>query len=213
VSLPRDIVRRRVAVVDYGMGNLRSVAKYTSRAGGEVRVSADPADFDWAERIILPGVGAFPDAMSELHRLNLVDPLRAIVEDAKKPLLGICLGMELLAQFSPEVRDTQGLGWVDAEMKPFDRAEMRVPHVGWNQITNRNESPLLDGIDDGSFFYFVHSFHMVAHKPELVAATSNYGHDFTAVIQQGNVYGTQFHPEKSQSSGFMLLRNFIEKDL
>jgi len=213
LSLPRDIVRRRVTVVDYGMGNLRSVAKYVSRAGGEVRISADRADLEWAERIILPGVGAFPDAMAELERRELIDPLRDMVEGEKKPLLGICLGMELLAQFSPEVRDTRGMGWVDAEMEPFDRASMRVPHVGWNQITNRNPCPLLEGVEDGSFFYFVHSFHMVSHRPELVTATSRYGHDFTAVIQQGNVYGTQFHPEKSQSSGFLLLRNFIEKDL
>ncbi|WP_374630836.1 imidazole glycerol phosphate synthase subunit HisH [Ferrovibrio sp.] len=209
VSL-RDPADARVAVVDYGMGNLRSVGKIVSRTGADVRVSSDVADLEWATHLILPGVGAFPDAMRELNRRGLVEALGRIVREKGKPILGICLGMQLLCRFSPEVVDTQGLGWIAADMVPFPKSSgLRVPHIGWNQLQVKSADPLVEGIADGSFFYFVHSLHMVCDRAQDVLATSSYGDEFVAAVRSGNVRGTQFHPEKSQANGFRMLLNYV----
>ncbi|OUC14536.1 MAG: imidazole glycerol phosphate synthase subunit HisH, partial [Alkalinema sp. CACIAM 70d] len=143
----RDPGDARVAVVDYGMGNLRSVGKIVSRTGADVRISHNVADLEWATHLILPGVGAFPDAMRELHQRGLIEPLSRIAQEKGKPILGICLGMQLLCRRSPEVTDTQGLGWIAADMVPFPKStDLRVPHIGWNQLQIRAEDPLVDGI-------------------------------------------------------------------
>lgn len=201
---------RSITIVDYGMGNLRSVAKVVARLGADVRISSDPADMKWAERLILPGVGAFPDAMRALHKVHLVDSLNEEVLVQKKPILGICLGMQLMAKSSAELVHTEGLGWIDAAMVPFDRAKgIRIPHIGWNRVKIRRPVPLLDGFGDGSFCYFVHSFHMLCADPAVVVATTNYGGDFVSVIAHDNIFGTQFHPEKSQAVGSIILINFV----
>ncbi len=204
----------KITVVDYGMGNLRSVAKILSRIGTDVRVSSEPSDLEWCDRMVLPGVGAFPDAMRQLNELGLRAPLDEMVRGRGKPLLGICLGMELLARESQEVRRTEGLGWLDAEVVPFDRSNgLRVPHVGWNQLKFRRSCPLLGGLEDGATCYFVHSYHLSCDSDSLVVATCDYGKTFPAVVRQENVFGTQFHPEKSQANGFQLLVNFVTEPL
>jgi glutamine amidotransferase len=201
---------RSITIVDYGMGNLRSVAKVVARLGADVRISSDPADLRWAERLILPGVGAFPDAMRVLHELRLVDSLNKEVLARKKPILGICLGMQLMAKSSAELTHTEGLGWFDAAMVPFDRAKgIRIPHIGWNRVKIRRSVPLLDGFDDGSFCYFVHSFHMQCADAVDMVATTDYGGDFVSVVARDNIFGTQFHPEKSQAVGSIILINFV----
>lgn len=201
---------RSITIVDYGMGNLRSVAKVVSRLGADVRVSSDPADLTWADRLILPGVGAFPDAMRSLRELNLIDALNEEVLARKKPILGICLGMQLMAKSSAELVDTEGLGWFDATMVSFDRSKgIRVPHIGWNRVNLKRPIALFDGFDDGSFCYFVHSYHMLCADPSSVVATTNYGYDFVSVIARDNIFGTQFHPEKSQAAGSIVLINFV----
>lgn len=200
----------KLTVVDYGMGNLRSVWKMAVQSGADVKVSADPDDIKWAEKLVLPGVGAFPDAMKSLGERDLLKPLHDAVMEDKKPILGICLGMELMCHHSTEVRPTDGLGWLDAEMVPFDSAQgIRVPHVGWNTITKPRPSEIMDDIEDGSFFYFVHSYHMRSNTPDLVVATADYGGSFTAAVESDNIFGTQFHPEKSQAIGSAVMANFI----
>lgn len=192
------------------MGNLRSVAKVVSRLGADVRISSEPADLRWAERLILPGVGAFPDAMRSLRELRLLDVLNEEVVTRKKPILGICLGMQLMAKSSAELGQTEGLGWFDATMVSFDRSKgIRVPHIGWNRVNIRRTIPLFDGFDDGSFCYFVHSYHMICPNPSVVAATTTYGDDFVSAIARDNIFGTQFHPEKSQAAGAIILINFV----
>ncbi len=204
-----------VAVINFGMGNLRSVEKIVSRTGATVRVTSSAEDIRAMDRLILPGVGAFPDAMENLRSAGLVDVLNEQVIEKKKPILGICLGMELLAKESLEVRPTPGLGWIDATMVGFERDQgIRVPHVGWNTLKlKRTDCPLTENLEDGSTFYFVHSYYMRANDPDLVVGTSDYGHEFCAMVRRENVYGTQFHPEKSQSNGFLMLLNFVTGEL
>lgn len=201
---------RSIMIVDYGMGNLRSVAKVVSRLGAEVRISSDAADMAWAERLILPGVGAFPDAMRQLKELDLVGPLNEQVQERNKPILGICLGMQLMAKSSEEIESTPGLGWLDAAMIPFDKSRgVRVPHVGWNRVRIKRETPLLRDFTDAAFCYFVHSFHIECRDPKDVIALTDYGGEFVSGIARGNIYGTQFHPEKSQAAGAVILINFV----
>lgn len=201
---------KRLGIIDYGMGNLSSVTKMALRTGAEVRVISNSSELAWADRLVLPGVGAFPDAMTELARRDLIHPLKKAVFEDKKPILGICLGMELMAKSSDEIRPTEGLGWLNAQIVPFDRASgIRVPHVGWNQISVRQKSPLLEGVAEGSFFYFVHSYHMVCEDKSQVAATTSYGGEVVAAVHRDNIYGAQFHPEKSQASGFIVFMNFV----
>lgn len=207
-------VAKRITVVDYGMGNLRSITKTLMRIGSNVRVSSETSDIDWAERLVLPGVGAFPEAMRKLSELGLIDSLHENVLQRKKPVLGICLGMELMAKHSVELVPTRGLGWLDARMVAFDRDQgIRVPHVSWNQVWIKRPDPLFKGFENGSFCYFVHSYYMVCDNPVLISATTEYGEDFPSVVSRENIFGTQFHPEKSQSKGAPILINFAAADL
>lgn len=201
----------RVAVVDYGMCNLDSVRRALEEAGGRPFVTDDPADLDAADRIVLPGVGAFPDAMRNLRDRGLDDALRKQVVDDGVPFLGVCLGMQLLAAVGNEGERTGGLGWIDAEVTrlvPTASGE-RVPHVGWNEVHPVGASPLFDGIPDGTDFYFVHSFHVRCDDEDDVLATTPYCGSFTSVLARDHVFGVQFHPEKSQRHGIRLLRNFL----
>ncbi len=199
-----------VAVVDYGMGNLRSLAKALEAVGAEVCVSSDPATLGRAERIVLPGVGAFGECVSNLRRSGLIDALEMEVRVHKKPFLGICLGMQVLATEGREYGIHPGLDWIPGVVRSFrEDRQVKVPHVGWNEVIPRKPSPLFAGLRAESTFYFVHSYHFVCKDPGSVAAECDYGGMFTAAVQRENIFATQFHPEKSQDQGLRLLRNFL----
>jgi len=199
-----------VLVINYGMGNLGSVRRAFEECGATVLVSENPADLADAERIVLPGVGAFPDAMARLNSVGWPGELRKALENPGVHLLGICLGMQLLADKGHEGGETTGLGLIGGEVTRFIPAQdERVPHVGWNEVCPTMPSGLLAGIPAGTDFYFVHSYHFRAARPETVLATTPYCGGFAAVVHAGNVFGTQFHPEKSSRPGFQLLRNFL----
>lgn len=202
-----------VIILDYGIGNLGSIANMIRRIGGEVTVSGDPRVVATADRIILPGVGAFDTGMKALLQSGLVEPLRRRVVDEGAPLLGICLGMQLLTAGSEEGR-LPGLHWVPAETVAFrlppEEPELRVPHMGWNSVTIRRRDSLFRHCAGESRFYFVHSYHVRCRSEDDVLATCSYGLELTAAFQHGNVYGVQFHPEKSHRFGMDVLRAFCE---
>ncbi len=212
--LSRDRLKSMIVVIDYEMGNLRSVAKALEYAGGEVVVSQDRKVIEQADKIILPGVGAFPDGMKNLKEMGLMEMLKQKVLVEKRPLLGICLGMQLLAKKSFEFGETQGLGFIDAEIVKFSFPDktLRVPHVGWDDIQLLNQNSLFKRIQSGDTFYFVHSYYMANHDPKDVAAQCHYGIEFTAAVKRENIFATQFHPEKSQENGQKILREFVNWD-
>jgi len=195
-----------IAIIDYGMGNLRSVQKAFEAVGAEAVVSNDPAVIAAAPGVVLPGVGAFGDAMQNLRRLGLVEAIHQVIGRGT-PFLGICLGQQLLFEASQEMGSHQGLSVFAGQVRRF-QVSLKVPHIGWNQICLRRESPLLAGVPDGAFAYFVHSYYVEPADPAVVLATTDYGVEFASVIGQGNVFGIQFHPEKSQAVGLQILRNF-----
>jgi glutamine amidotransferase len=196
-------------IVDYGMGNLRSVEKAIAAVGGAPLISADPATILKAERLILPGVGAFGDAMINLEQKGLDAAVREAVY-AGKPLLGLCLGLQLLFSRSEEFGSHKGLDLIPGKVRRFDDSILRVPHVGWNQIEPVRPDPLLKNISDGSYFYFVHSFFVEPDRQEDVLTWTSYGKRFCSIACRGKVWGAQFHPEKSQDAGKQLLRNFLD---
>lgn len=202
---------KMLVIVDYEMGNVRSVAKAFEMLGANVLISNKVDDIRKADHLVLPGVGAFGDGMKQLKKLGLIDVLTEEVLEKKKPFLGICLGMQLLAKDSQEFGQHKGLGWLDASVKAFDLKDkkLKVPHVGWNNIKLLKDHPLFKGLKQGSAFYFVHSYHMICENDEIVAATCDYGYDFDAIVAQDNIFATQFHPEKSQAVGLKMLENFI----
>lgn len=200
-----------VGVVDYGVGNIRSVVGAIERLGHHPVVSADASELSRADRLILPGVGAFGDGMQHLRARGLVDVLHRLVREEGRPILGICLGAHLFAKVGHEFGTHEGLGWIDAEVVPLKPEGLRVPHVGWNEAEPCRPSLLLEGVPASALFYYVHSFRLVCGDPDLVAAECDYGGRFPAVFQRGNLYGTQFHPEKSQRHGLALLRNYLQK--
>ena len=202
-----------IAIVDYGMGNLRSVAKAIEKVGGTAKIVSTPAELLSAEKIILPGVGAFCDAISNLRRLDLVEPiLQTISQD--RPFLGICLGLQLLFSVGYEDGEYAGLDVIPGEVTRFDFSslpaghDLAIPHMGWNGIRWERDCPLFAGIDQGSYVYFVHSYHVVPTDRSVEATRTEYGYPFTSSIWRGNLFATQFHPEKSQRFGLELLRNF-----
>ncbi len=199
-----------IAIIDYGMGNLRSVQKGFEKVGHEAILTKDPAEVRKAARVVLPGVGAFEDAIAELNRLGLTNSiLRAI--DSGKPFLGICLGLQLLFERSYENGEHAGLGVLKGEVLRFQLpAEYSVPHMGWNQAIIRRRAPVLEGIEDGSHFYFVHSYYVVPEDDRIIAVESDYHRPFCAMVWRDNLYATQFHPEKSQADGLRILKNFAE---
>jgi glutamine amidotransferase len=206
-----------VAVVDYGSGNLRSAAKALERAaagvsgGASITVTADPDVVAAAERIVLPGVGAFADCMNGLRGVRgMVEALDEGVRGQGKPFLGICVGMQLLATTGREHGDHPGLGWLPGEVLPLRPDGIRVPHMGWNELRPARPHPLLEGLEDGAHVYFVHSFFFQPVEPGAVLADVDYGHRFAAVVGRDNIAGTQFHPEKSQAAGLQLLANFLQ---
>lgn len=200
-----------IGIIDYGLGNLRSVAGAVERLGREPLVTSRILDLERAEKLILPGVGAFRDGMANLERLGLVEALTRMVIDQGRPILGICLGAELMAEESDEFGPHRGLGWLRGRVRRMDpgAAALRIPHVGWNEVRQTKASALFAGVPDEALFYFVHSYEIHCDDPALVAGTCDYGHAVTAVVERDNLYGTQFHPEKSQRHGLTLLGNFL----
>lgn len=206
-----------IVVIDYGMGNLRSVSKALESLGASVRVSSDPADVARASKLILPGVGAFPAAMRELTSKQLVAPIKAAIARGT-PYLGICLGLQLLFDRSEEGEGAAGLGVLAGTVKRFAAAAgCKVPHMGWNQITSgqwavvsgQKKCPLLKDIPEGSFFYFVHSYYGDPADRSVITLETEYGVRFASMVWWNNLYATQFHPEKSQTLGLQLLKNFV----
>ena len=201
-----------IAIINYGLGNLGSIANMLKVIGEKSVITADPEKIKSADKIILPGVGAFDAGMGKLNETGLVDLIK---EEARKgkPILGICLGMQLLGNGSEEGQ-LPGLGLIDFECKRFNiPAEMnlKVPHMGWDIVEFKKDVPLLDGIEGRQRYYFVHTYHAVCANPEDVMMTCDYGYEFACAVNSGNVYGVQFHPEKSHDFGMRLLENFVKK--
>lgn len=198
-----------IAVVDYGMGNRRSVQKALEHVGATVEMTSDVDAIRSADGVIVPGVGAFPRAMRNLGELGLDELLRGWTPD-RAPLLGICLGMQLLLDRSEELGSTDGLGLIGGIVTPLDPRELRVPHIGWNEVTFERPSPLTEGLPDGGCaFYHVHSYVAHCRDERDVVATTSYGGRFATIIARDNVFGVQFHPEKSSAHGLRMLERFV----
>lgn len=204
-----------IAVIDYGMGNLRSVEKALQRAGAKVKVTSKPADVSGCDKLVLPGVGAFGDAMKELKDLRLVGPIKDAISRGI-PFLGLCLGAQLLFDDSEESPGVKGLSVLGGRVKRFDlrKESLKVPHMGWNSIQGpgfRGESSeILRGVPEGSYMYFVHSYYMKPSDKDIVFTTTEYGSGFVSGVRRENLYGFQFHPEKSQALGLKILDNFVK---
>jgi len=200
-----------ILVVDSGMGNVGSMANMIRKAGGDALISSDPADLARADKVVLPGVGAFDEGVSSLRGKGWWDPLtRRVLQDGV-PFLGVCLGMQLITRSSEEGR-LPGLGWLAARTVRFAaEAGRKVPHMGWNEVRVERESPLFRGMGPDISFYFVHSYRLACDDPADVLATTEYGLRFPACVQRGRIYATQFHPEKSHRYGLALMRNFVER--
>lgn len=197
-----------IRIVDYGMGNLRSVQKAFEKLGVAAEIITSPDQIASAEKLVLPGVGAFRDAIHELQRLKLDEPIREHIRQ-DKPFLGICLGLQLLFDVSFEDGEWKGLGVLEGDVVRFpSTADLKVPHMGWNTLELTKPSPLMNGIPSDASVYFVHSYYVRPKNESLIAARTNYGGLFTSMVARGNLFATQFHPEKSQKVGLKLLENF-----
>lgn len=202
-----------IVIVDYGMGNLRSLMNAFDFLGQDVQISRNPEDFADADRIVLPGVGAFRDAIRAIRDLDLERPLTDQAIVVRKPILGVCLGMQLLAKVSHEYGEHSGLGWIDAHVNPLEStATAKVPQVGWNEITVTGAEWMFKGLPKASDFYFVHSFHMECEDPSDVIATTDHNGPITAAVARDNIVAAQFHPEKSQDNGLQFLQNWLDWD-
>jgi imidazole glycerol-phosphate synthase subunit HisH len=200
-----------IAIIDYDMGNLKSVHKAFESVGHRAAVTRDPKLIADASHVVLPGVGAFGDCMRNLERYGLVEPVLGALR-AGKPFLGICLGFQLLFSESEEFGTHRGLGVIPGRVVRFtsggSATPMKVPHMGWNSIAIRKRSPLLDGVPDGAFMYFVHSYYVVPDDQSVACTMTDYGRPFVSSVARDNIFACQFHPEKSQSTGLRIIRNF-----
>lgn len=199
-----------IAIIDYGMGNLASVEKALSHINAKCIITSDHELISEASIIILPGVGSFSQGMANLKDKGLDILLTKLVKGEKKPFVGICLGLQLIFEFGIEPVFCKGLSWIEGKVIKIEDNNLRVPHMGWNNITSKNSKYLNDF--NGCDFYFIHSFHVVPANSSLIAATVNYGSDIVAAVENENIFAMQFHPEKSQASGLKLLKSFIEKN-
>lgn len=202
---------QKVAIIDYGLCNLDSVARVIEQCGAEANITADTEHLSTATHIILPGVGAFPVAMSYLREKEIDKALNEQVLGYKIPFLGICLGMQLMAEKSYEVEECAGLGWIKGTVRRVEPGgeDKKVPHIGWNEIVFKQDSPLFQDVASGKDFYFVHSFHLAAENSAEVIAETPYGNGFVSAVGRDNIFGVQFHPEKSQKIGFQVIKNFL----
>jgi imidazole glycerol-phosphate synthase subunit HisH len=200
-----------IGLLDYGLSNLRNVQKAFEHLGVEVRLVAEGAAVAGVDKLVLPGVGSFGSGMAGLEARGLVEPVRRAVAEGV-PLLGICLGMQLLFEVSEESPGVAGLGLLPGVVRRFEKPEMVVPHVGWNQLSFSPGDSLLDGVSPGAYAYFVHSYYCEATDPGDVLATTDYGRTFVSIVRRQNLTGIQFHPEKRQATGLQILRNFAERE-
>lgn len=196
------------ALIDYGVGNLYSVAKAVAAVGGDVKITSNAEDLIRADKIILPGVGAFGDCMKNLSATGLIPTIREQIHN-KKYLLGICVGLQILFESSEESPQVEGLGIFHGAIKKIQAENLKIPHMGWNSI-NFNDSKLFRGVKNNSYFYFVHSYHAMPTDKNIIIATADYGEKITAAVESENIFATQFHPEKSGDVGLQILKNFIE---
>ena len=203
----------KISIIDYGLGNLYSVLGAVCKIGYEAKITNDASEIKTSDKLILPGVGAYADGMRNIKNLNLLEPLDEFVNIKKKPILGICLGFQLFAQESFEFGHHKGLGWIDASVERFslEDKKIRIPHVGWNNFIKYRNNVLWDGIPSDTVFYYVHSYHVNCKNEKIITAKCSHGIKFVSAIQQQNIFGTQFHPEKSQFYGLEVIKNFIEK--
>lgn len=197
-----------IAIIDYHMGNLRSVEKAFQKIGARVVITNACRVIKRADKIVLPGVGAFKEGMENLKKLSLIDPLTEEVMGNRKPFLGICLGMQLLGAKSYEMEQTPGLNWIKGDVVKFDVKNVKVPHVGWNNISFTNTNLLFQNIPNQMDFYFLHSYYFKP-EPEYTTSLTNYGTEFASSVNKDNIFGCQFHPEKSQRFGLEILKNFV----
>jgi len=199
-----------IAIIDYGLGNLASMLNMLKKIGASAILSSDHDTIAKADKLILPGVGSFDSGMQNLVKRNLIPLLNKIVLEEQIPILGVCLGMQLLGRKSEE-GSLPGLGWLDAETFRFKfqvaSANLKIPHMGWNQVTVRKPHPLFAGLEEINRYYFVHSYHVICANPDNKLATTSYGFDFTSAVVKDNIMGVQFHPEKSHKFGMRLLKN------
>ncbi len=203
-------MKPRIVIIDYGMGNLRNVQKGFEKAGHEARVTRSKREIKQASAIVLPGVGAFGDCMENLEKYGLIEPLLRSIETGK-PYLGICLGLQILFSESEEFGSRKGLDLVKGKVVKFrPDPEHKVPHMGWNTIEIEKKVPLLQGIESGDFFYFVHSYYVLPEESQWISTLTHYGKPFVSGIRKENIFATQFHPEKSQQKGLRILENFVK---
>ena len=202
-----------IAIIDYGMGNLRSVQKAFEHMGRDAVVTREPHTILDASKVVLPGVGAFPDCMRNLEEFGLIDAVQKSIASGK-PFLGICLGLQLLFTESEEFGLSKGLDIIKGKVVRFKGPEfkdLKIPHMGWNALSIKRRPPALQDVPDGSHVYFVHSFHVVPEDPDVIATTTNYGADFVSGVWKDNIFACQFHPEKSQALGLSILKRFGEQ--
>lgn len=202
-----------IIIVDYGMGNLRSIQKALVRQEVESQISSEPDRIAAATKLVLPGVGHFARGMQNLRQMGLLDALRHAVLCRGAAILGICLGMQLFCRHSEE-GEVDGLGWLDAEVVRFrvhDQIKYKIPHIGWNSVRVRRRHPVFSQLREGHLFYFVHSYHIHSHDPADVVGLTTYDYEFTSAVHRDNIVGTQFHPEKSRDIGLQILKSFAER--
>lgn len=200
-----------IVIIDYGMGNLRSVQKAFERIRIPVKISSSYADFGTADKLVLPGVGHFEKGLANLKSRGLFEPLSEAVLANKKPMLGICLGMQLMTEYSEE-GNCNGFGWLKAKTQKFSFQDngLKIPHMGWNNLSIKNSDTIFKDITADNFFYFVHSYYVTCNNDADVLAETNYGNGFVSSFQKENIFGCQFHPEKSHDKGLQILKNFAE---
>lgn len=204
-------MHEKVAIVDYEMGNLDSIARAVEECGGRPVITSNRSDFKTASNIILPGVGSFAHGIANIHKLGLYETLNEEIMNQGTPCLGICLGMQLFATKGFEGGETKGLAWIDGEVRKLEpkQSGSRIPHIGWNKVTFDRPSLLFKDIPSGKDFYFVHSYHFVCKDENHILASTPYCGHFASAIYKNNIFGVQFHPEKSQRFGLQLIRNFL----
>jgi glutamine amidotransferase len=211
-----------IAIIDYGSGNLRSAAKALEvanknlNANPKIVITSDPEVIRKSSKIILPGQGSFRDCFLGIKKINgLVDTLNDFVLVQKKPIFGICIGMQLFAKIGYESKETKGFGWIDGIVKKINNINktLKLPHMGWNQIEYKKDFSLFSGIENQSHMYFVHSYEFLTKQKDCIVATTNYGNSIISAVAKDNIFGTQFHPEKSQKNGLKLLENFLKWEI